>query len=142
MFKYLEQIDLRLYDRYLTLERNIKSASNSFYDAYLDMQEQFVKLVCRHFEIEVSAHDACGAVLRKESVKTVFINQLGLDEYTFSKMQDYNLKVNSHKHKGEKRIQIDTIVSYMRVIYDATAGYTDYSREYIIKEAQKIDYPL
>ena len=45
MFEYLIHIEPRLYDRYLTVERNIKSASNSFYDSYLDMQEQFVKTV-------------------------------------------------------------------------------------------------
>ena len=43
MFKHLHEIDYKLYERYLTLEKNIKAASNSFYDAYLDLQEQFVK---------------------------------------------------------------------------------------------------
>ena len=33
MFEYLAELDPRLYERYLTVERNIKSGSNSFYDA-------------------------------------------------------------------------------------------------------------
>ena len=41
MFEYLIEIEPRLYDRFLTVERNVKAASNSFYDAYLDLQEQF-----------------------------------------------------------------------------------------------------
>lgn len=45
------------------------------------------------------------------------------------KMQDYTLKVNAHKHKGEKNIQIDTIVSYMRIIYDATIAFAIYKKE-------------
>lgn len=45
MFKHLQEIDYKLYERYLTLEKNIKAGSNSFYDAYLDLQEQFVKAV-------------------------------------------------------------------------------------------------
>lgn len=45
MFKHLQEIDYKLYERYLTLEKNIKAGSNSFYDAYLDLQEQFVEAV-------------------------------------------------------------------------------------------------
>ena len=126
MFKFLENIDIRLYERYLTVERNIKAASNSFYDAYLDMQEQFVKLVCERFDIDVSVHESCGAILKKDIVKDVFTKKLNVDDYTYNKMQDYTLKVNAHKHKGEKHIQIETIVSYMRVIYYAVVSFVKY----------------
>ena len=126
MFKFLENIDIRLYERYLTVERNIKAASNSFYDAYLDMLEQFVKLVCERFDIDVSVHESCGAILKKEIVKDVFTKKLNVDDYTYNKMQDYTLKVNAHKHKGEKHIQIETIVSYMRVIYYAVVSFVKY----------------
>ena len=50
MFKFLQEIDGKLYQRYLTIERNVKAGSNSFYDSYLDLQEQFVKLVAKLFE--------------------------------------------------------------------------------------------
>ena len=53
MFKFLENIDHNLYERYLTLERNIKARSNSFYDSYLDMQEHFVKLVLAEQGVEM-----------------------------------------------------------------------------------------
>ena len=45
MFEYLKLIDEKIFNRYQTVERNIRAASNSFYDSYLDMLEQFVKLV-------------------------------------------------------------------------------------------------
>ena len=123
MFKFLEKIDIRLYERYLTVERNIKAASNSFYDAYLDMQEQFVKLVCERFGIDISVHESCVAILKKENVKDIFTKKLNIDDHTYNKMQDYTLKVNAHKHKGEKHIQIETIVSYMRVMYYAIVSF-------------------
>lgn len=140
MFKFLENIDIRVYERYLTVERNIKAASNSFYDAYLDMQEQFVKLVCERFDIDISVHESCGAILKKEIVKDVFTKKLNVDNHTYNKMQDYTLKVNAHKHKGEKYIQIETIVSYMRVIYYAvvsfvkcfTIDFNDFDAQYFI----------
>ncbi len=128
MFKYLQKIDQRLYERYLTLERNVKSASNSFYDAYLDLQEQFVRIVITAFELQIGTHETCGELLRRADVANVFKTTLGLDDYTFRKMQDYTLKVNSHKHKGEKNIQIDTIVSYMRIIFDATGAYARHKK--------------
>ena len=123
MFNYLIQIDPRLYDRYLTVERNIKSASNSFYDSFLDMQERFVKTVLIAQDIELKANETCGAMLKRPEAKEYFVNSLGVDDYSFTKMQDYTLKVNAHKHKGEKKIAVDTIVSYLKVFYTATTSY-------------------
>lgn len=125
MFDYLIQIDPRLYDRYLTVERNIKSASNSFYDSYLDLQEHFVKLVLAEQAFEIKVQETCGAILRKAEVKAYFMETLQIDEYTYNKMQDYTLKVNAHKHKGEKTVQIETIVNYLRVFYNAASVYAN-----------------
>lgn len=123
MFKFLQEIDGKLYQRYLTIERNVKAGSNSFYDSYLDLQEQFVKLVAMDCGIEFGVRDSVGQLLRNATLKTYFLETLGVEEYTYNKMQDYTLKVNEHKHKGEKNIQVETIVNYMRVIFDATSAY-------------------
>ena len=45
MFSFLKDLDYRLFERHRTLERNIKSTSNSFYYAYLNLQEQFLRIV-------------------------------------------------------------------------------------------------
>ena len=126
MFKHLREIDYKLYERYLTLEKNIKAGSNSFYDAYLDLQEQFVKDVAVFCEFDVKARETCGELLRRDDIENFFKDVLRVDDFTYTKMQDYTLKVNAHKHKGEKNIQIDTIVSYMRIIYDATVSFATY----------------
>ena len=128
MFKHLQEIDYKLYERYLTLEKNIKAGSNSFYDAYLDLQEQFVKGVTVFCGFDIKAKETCGELLRREDIKNFFKDVLGVDDFTYTKMQDYTLKVNAHKHKGEKNIQIDTIVSYMRIIYDATIAFAVYKQ--------------
>ena len=128
MFKHLREIDYKLYERYLTLEKNIKAGSNSFYDAYLDLQEQFVKDVAVFCEFDIKARETCGELLRREDIKNFFKDVLRVDDFTYTKMQDYTLKVNAHKHKGEKNIQIDTIVSYMRIIYDATISFATYKK--------------
>ena len=123
MFNFLDLIDHNLYERYLTLERNIKARSNSFYDSYLDLQEHFVKLVLAEQSFEIKVQETCGAILRKAEVKSYFMETLQIDEYTYNKMQDYTLKVNAHKHKGEKTVQIETIVNYLRVFYNAASAY-------------------
>lgn len=128
MFKHLQEIDYKLYDRYLTLEKNIKAGSNSFYDAYLDLQEQFVKGIAVFCGFDIKVRETCGELLRREDIKNFFKDVLRVDDFTYTKMQDYTLKVNAHKHKGEKNIQIDTIVSYMRIIYDATIAFAIYKK--------------
>ena len=128
MFKFLQEIDYKLYERYLTLEKNIKAGSNSFYDAYLDLQEQFVKGVAVFCEFDIKARETCGELLRREDIKNFFKDVLRVDDFTYTKMQDYTLKVNAHKHKGEKNIQIDTIVSYMKIIYNATVSFGAYKK--------------
>ena len=110
------------------MERNIKSASNSFYDAYLDLQEQFVKGVAVYCGLDIKARETCGELLRREDIKNFFKDVLRVDDFTYTKMQNYTLKVNAHKHKGEKNIQIDTIVSYMRIIYNATVSFANYKK--------------
>ena len=126
MFKHLQKIDYKLYERYLTLEKNIKAGSNSFYDAYLDLQEQFIKTVAIFCNFDIKIRETCGELLRRDDIENFFKDVLRVDDFTYTKMQDYTLKVNAHKHKGEKNIQIDTIVSYMRIIYDATVSFATY----------------
>ena len=128
MFKHLQEINYKIYERYLTLEKNIKSGSNSFYDAYLDLQEQFIKDVAVFCEFDIKARETCGELLRRDDIENFFKDVLRVDDFTYTKMQDYTLKVNAHKHKGEKNIQIDTIVSYMRIIYDATVSFAVYKQ--------------
>lgn len=123
MFKHLQEIESKLYQRYLTVERNVKAGSNSFYDSYLDLQEQFVKLVALDCGVEFGVRDSVGQLLRNTMLKTYFLETLGVEEYTYNKLQDYTLKVNEHKHKGEKNVQVDTIGNYMQIIFDATAAY-------------------
>ncbi|MBR2987422.1 MAG: hypothetical protein IKC63_05335 [Clostridia bacterium] len=123
MFDFLDAIDHKLYERYLTLERNIKARSNSFYDSYLDLQENVIKFILAEAKFEIKIQETCGAILRKPDIKAHFTKVLGLDEFTYSKMQDYTLKVNHHKHKGEKTVQLETLISYLSILYHLTSAY-------------------
>lgn len=128
MFDFLNHIHSSLFERYLTVERNIKARTNSFYDSYLDLQEHFIKFVLAEQSFDIRVQETCGAILRKPEVRSYFLDILQIDEHTYNKMQDYTLKVNAHKHKGEKTIQVETIINYLRVFYDASVAYA-YKRE-------------
>ena len=126
MFSFLKDLDYRLFERYRTLERNIKSASNSFYDSYLDLQEQFLRIVLENEGVETGSGNSSGSLLKNPACKNLLISVVGVDQHTYDKMGDYALKVNSHKHKREKRIVLDTVLSYVTVIYDAASAYARY----------------
>ena len=122
MFGFLEAIDHGLYERYQTVERNIRAGSNSFYDAYLALLEQFVRLLLTEADLMPEGQATCGAMLRRGEVRECFLS-FGVSDYIYGKLQDYTLKVNAHKHKGEKTAGIETVISYMRVFHSAAAAY-------------------
>lgn len=126
MFTFLKEIDGRLYARYVTLERNIKAAGNSFYDAYLDLQEQFVRIALNEAGLDLGEGSSVGGLLKKPACRDFFLSTVGLDAHTYDKMQDYTLKVNAHKHKQEKHIARDTVLNYVTVLHRATAAYASY----------------
>lgn len=123
MFSFLEELHHNLYERYLTLERNIKARSNSFYDAYLDLLECFVKHLMLNEGYVCGSNETCGALLRKDEVRRYFTERLSLDEYMYEKLQDYILKINAHKHKNEKNVQLETVIRYLRVFHSAVNAY-------------------
>ena len=126
MFSFLKDLDYRLFERYRTLERNIKSASNSFYDSYLDLQEQFLRIVLENEGVETSSGNSSGSLLKNPTCQNLLLSVIGIDQRTYDKMGDYALKVNAHKHKKEKRITLDTILNYLGVIYDAMFAYAKF----------------
>ena len=126
MFKFLENIDESVYNRYKTVKVNIKAKSNSFYDSYLDLLESLVKNIAISEDLDYSIKDTCGKVLKMERMKELLINSIGLDKYTYDKLCDYTAKVNKHKHVNEKNVSIDAVVNYMRVFFDFSVKYAEY----------------
>ena len=107
-----------LTNRYNTLERNIKSKSNSFYDSYLDLLEATIKYILDENSIPYDDSRTCGFIVREEKIKSFLLNELKLDDYTYEKLPDYIKKCNDHKHKKEKTLGIDSVINYLKVYYD------------------------
>ena len=112
--------------RFNTLERNIKSKSNSFYDSYLDLLEATIKYFLDENNVVYDQSRTCGYLVKEESIKSFLLVNLKLDDYTYNKLPDYIKKCNDHKHKKEKNLGIDSIINYLKVYYDLINYYIDY----------------
>lgn len=112
--------------RFNTLERNIKSKSNSFYDSYLDLLEATIKYFLDENNVVYDDSRTCGFLVKEELIKKFLLVNLKLDDYTYNKLPDYIKKCNDHKHKKEKNLGIDSIINYLKVYYDLINYYIDY----------------
>ncbi|MCI6357063.1 MAG: hypothetical protein MR766_00280 [Erysipelotrichaceae bacterium] len=112
--------------RFNTLERNIKSKSNSFYDSYLDLLEATIKYFLDENNLAYDDFRTCGYLVKEESIKNFLLTILKLDDYTYNKLPDYIKKCNDHKHKKEKTLGIDSIINYLKVYFDLINYYIDY----------------
>ena len=123
MINDLVYFDNSIVGRYRTVERNIKSKSNSFYDSFLDLLENTIKRILNLEEIEYDEKFTCGTLLREEKIIKFFKEDVGVDDYTYTKCKDYIAKVNRHKHFNEHMINIDTVVTYMKVYHNLVSDY-------------------
>ncbi len=116
MFEYLNAVDRSVVNRCNTVVRNIKAASNSFYDSYLDLLEEFIKEIAEDNGFDMTGK-TCGAIIRQTEIKDFLINKVGIDKKVYEKLGDYILKINKHKHHLEKNVSIDIVKNYM-VVFD------------------------
>ena len=123
MINDLSYFDNSIVGRYRTVERNIKSKSNSFYDSFLDLLENTIKRILVLENVQYDEKFTCGTLLREESIEKFFKEKIGVDDYTYLKCKDYIHKVNKHKHFNEHMISIDTVVTYMKVYYNLVSSY-------------------
>lgn len=111
MFEALQRLDGRLWERYLTLKKNVENASNSFFDAYLDLSEQFLRYIARDAALPQRA--TCGELLHNAEV----LKRLCEISFDYAKLQDYVLKINRHKHGTEKVVTVQHVEDYLKVLH-------------------------
>ena len=115
-----------LNSRFETLERNIKSKSNSFYDSYLDLLEETIKYFLTENNINFDESRTCGFIIKTDDVKNFLLNKVKLDDYTYNKLPDYIKKCNDHKHKKEKNLQVEGVINFLKVYFNFLNYYLDF----------------
>lgn len=124
MFKFLSSISVRVYERYLTVEKNIKAGSNSFYDSFLDLLEEFFKYVL--IDESYGRRETLGSILSKKETKEFLSSEIKIDDDIYKKLKNITQKINKHKHDKEKTIVVDTIVTYLKVLHELSCKYLEY----------------
>ena len=138
MINNLVYFDNSIVGRYRTVERNIKSKSNSFFDSFLDLLENTIKRMLVLENINFDDKYTCGTLLRETPIEKFFKEEVCIDDYTFSKCKDYIQKVNNHKHHNEHMISIDTVVTYMKVYHNLVSDYLKFKDKNV--ESFNADY--
>ena len=113
MFEFLSSLGEAITARYQTVIRDIKSKTNSFYDAYLDLQEASIKAILDENGIDYEESRTCGYLLRGEEVTKLFRDKLGVPTDTYEQIRSHTSKINHHKHRKEKCIGVDSVVAFM-----------------------------
>lgn len=122
MMEYLSVISSSVYERYNTLEKNIKSKSNSYYDSYLNLVEETVKRILDSNGVLYDSTKTCGQLLKLKNICDFFVlNNIGVE--TIDKLCDYIRKCNKSKHTKEMTINIDSITNQMKVYHTFTYEY-------------------
>lgn len=129
MINDLIYFDNSIVGRYRTVERNIKAKSNSFYDSFLDLLENTIKRILNLEEVEYDEKYTCGSLLREELIVRFFKEDVKINDYTYTKCKDYIAKVNKHKHFNEHMINIDTVITYMKVYHNLVSSYLHFKEK-------------
>lgn len=133
MLEYICELDASLKRRYETLEKNLRSASPSFYDSYLELCEEYVKLalsarvmcalgIPEDKYIIFAKRDGIEKLLRRGDILAYFAEKLDTDSGVIEKILDYKLKINSHKHGAEKHLEPDIAFAYIEALFGFTKG--------------------
>ncbi len=122
--EYLNELDKLVYNRYLTVERNIKARSNSFYDSFLDLIEATIKTILDNNNLEYDTTRTNGYIIKQANIKSFLCTFL--DNNTYDNICDYTKKINDHKHKKEKHVTIDSVLNYMSFYYELIRSYYNY----------------
>ena len=122
-FKYLERISPSLQRRYETVEKNIMFSSNSYFDSWLDMFEELIRIIMTNEDISFDGRATCGQLLRVKELNAFFMEKLALSDVEIEKIKAYVSYVNDHKHRNQKDISIDEIYNSLNMFNRIACSY-------------------
>ena len=125
MLDFLNYFGNKVVGRYKTVESNIRNRSNSFYDSFLDLLEDTVKVILMNEDIGYDGR-TCGEILREPDANNFFKHKANVDKDVYAKVGDYIKKINEHKHHNEKYVNVDTVINYMSTYYEFVVPYLAY----------------
>jgi hypothetical protein len=127
-FQGLKQFEPRLFERYQTLERDVKSGSNSFFDALGDLIDNYLKVVAVRVNIELDPIFSSGKILKEEAFHEFLFVQVGINEVDYKALRNLVRIINEHKHAAEKDVTVGKILLSLKnffSVYSAISNHFD-----------------
>ena len=121
LFEYLGELSGELGRRYSTLENNMKSGSNSFYDTFREIIQDFIKLVLTDDGVAPKNVKISAELNSPELLGRLYA--AGTEDAAVEKIRNYVLKTNDHVHNREKELTFEAAVNYLNALYSFTAPY-------------------
>ena len=123
MYTLFNSIDPKLGNRYKTVETNIKSKSNSFYESLLALLEGLAKQIAKEQNIKIdSEYDTLIGIIRVKDFESFCLkNNFSKDDY--ERLFALAKSINEHKHDTEKQISLDDVIAYLNGAYNFAAMY-------------------
>lgn len=122
-FKYLEKLSPGLHRRYETLEKNIMFSSNSYFDSWLDMFEELIRIIMTKENIYFDGRATCGQLLRVKELNSFLLEKMLINENELEKIKNYVSYVNDHKHRNQKDISIDEVYQSLNMFNRIACSY-------------------
>ena len=117
-FSFLNDIDRKLYQRYMTVEINIAASSNSYYDSLMDLTEAFIMKVVDSKKLFVNnGSKKMVASLKEENVKKYFLNTINIESEIYEKIIKLGICINEHKHESERSFNYEDAINNLNLIH-------------------------
>ncbi len=117
MFQYLQEMNAKLSERYITVEKNIKSGSASFYDSLGDLIESFFKEISLKEEIEINKISSSIKLMNNE-LSDFLTKEVQINDHDYERLIEVLKEINEHKHRNENKITADLIIDYLRTFFN------------------------
>lgn len=117
MFELFERIDLKIANRYKTIETNIKAKSNSFYESLLALLEGLARHIVVSQKIVIdSEFDTLIGILKVNSFKKYCLS-INYSKSDYEELFKIAKLVNGHKHDEEALIELDIVIYYLEITF-------------------------
>ena len=126
MYKTFKMISDSLGERYLTVENNIKSKSDSFSSSLLELLEALLKEIYRTEGITIdSDYDTATGILKVEGFRN-FCTRIGMTNDFYENMFQLAKKGNKNKHDKIIHISLESVVDGLKCPFTLASYYLKY----------------
>lgn len=134
MYKTFKSISDALGERYLNVENNIKSKSDSFSSSLLELLEALLKEIYKAEGIAIdSDYDTAKGILRVTEFKD-FCRRIGLTDDFYESMYDLATAGNKNKHSEIVHISLESVISGLKCPFTLASKYLYYKGKPIVEK--------